>query len=107
MIEFCPIFDQGAGLLADTSMDYPMDADVYKLMQDVQAKTFCEDFDEQLELSEKLYGSCIQFSFTKSDIREILSKACIYTLEERKRVENIIFAQMRKYEYLFKKVSHN
>ena len=103
MFDYCPIFDQGAGLLADTSMDYPMDSDVYKLMQDVQAKTLCSDFDEQLELSEKLYGSYIQFDFTKADVQEILSKAYIYTLEERERVENIIFAQMRKYAYLFKK----
>ena len=28
---YCPIFDNGAGLLADTTMDYPLSGDVYAL----------------------------------------------------------------------------
>lgn len=99
--DYCPIFDQGAGLLADTTMDYPLDTDVYELMKEVQAKTICSDFDEQLELSEQLYGGHITFSFTKEDIHDILVKADIYSLEERQRVENILFEQMRKHAYLF------
>lgn len=99
--DYCPIFDQGAGLLADTTMDYPLDTDVYELMKEVQAKTICSDFDEQLELSEQLYGGHITFSFTKEDVHDILVKADIYSLEERQRVENILFEQMRKHAYLF------
>ena len=26
---YCPIFDNGAGLLSDTSMDYPLGTDLY------------------------------------------------------------------------------
>ena len=29
---YCPIFDHGAGLLADTTMDYPLSGDTYALM---------------------------------------------------------------------------
>ena len=45
---YCPIFDNGAGLLADTMMDFPLSEDVYTLMRQAQAKTICADFDEQL-----------------------------------------------------------
>ena len=38
---YCPIFDNGAGLLADTTMDYPLTGDIYTLMEKVQAKTIC------------------------------------------------------------------
>ncbi len=104
---FCPIFDNGAGLLADTTMDYPIQNDVYELIKTVKAKTFSTSFDEQLEVSELLYGNNIHFYFIKSDVEEILSlrgnegPASIYPLEERKRVRDIIFEQMRRYSYLF------
>lgn len=57
---YCPIFNNGVGLLADTTMDY-----------------------------------------TKNDVTELLEKAEEYPEEIRNRVEMIIFAQMRKYTYLF------
>ena len=105
----CPIFDNGAGLLADTKMDYPINADLYELIKTVKAKTFSRSFDEQLEMSELLYGNNLYFSFTKAEVEEILSlngkngEASIYPLNERIRVRDIIFEQMRKYSYLFSK----
>ena len=38
--DYCPIFDNGAGLLADTTMDYPLNMDIYKLIDSVESKTF-------------------------------------------------------------------
>ena len=35
----CPIFDNGAGLLADITMDYPMDGDIYEMIGEVKGKT--------------------------------------------------------------------
>lgn len=98
---YCPIFDNGAGLMADITMDYPMSGDIYALMDRVQAKTICDDFDEQLGASEELYKMNLKFSFTKKDVTELLANAEGYSEETRKRVETIIFAQMRKYRYLF------
>ena len=98
---YCPIFDNGAGLMADITMDYPMSGDIYALMDRVQAKTICDDFDEQLGASEELYKMNLKFSFTKKDVTELLANAEGYSEEIRKRVETIIFAQMRKYRYLF------
>ena len=106
--DYCPIFDNGAGLLADTKMDYSMMEDTYKLMETVKAKTVSTSFNEQLEASEELFGENISFSFTQKDVEKILAinedsnPICIYTKEERERVRDIIFAQMRKYRYLFK-----
>ena len=98
---YCPIFDNGAGLLADTTMDYPLTEDVYSLMDHVQSKTICSDFDEQLDISESLYKMNLKFSFTKKDVTELLTNATSYPEEIRNRVEAILFAQMRKYVYLF------
>lgn len=98
---YCPIFDNGAGLLADTTMDYPLAEDVYSLIDHVQSKTICNDFDEQLDISESLYKMNLKFYFTKEDVIKLLANATSYPEEIRNRMEKIIFAQMRKYEYLF------
>ena len=97
---YCPIFDNGAGLLADVRQDYPLQGDVYELMRQAQAKTICFDFDEQLDISEARYSVNLKFSFTKEDVDELLEKATIYSEEERNRVRTILYAQMRKYAYL-------
>lgn len=97
----CPIFDNGAALLADTKIDYPMDADALELMDEVRAKTISMDFDEQLDAAEKLYGQQMRFHFTKNDIDTILADAKEYRIEERERVRTILYQQMRKYNYLF------
>lgn len=98
---YCPVFDNGAGLLSDTTMDYPLSGDVYALMDSVQSKTICGEFDEQLDISEALYKTNLKFQFTKKDVTELLADAKDYSDEIRNRVEMIIFAQMRKYTYLF------
>ena len=30
--KYCPVFDNGAGLLSDTTMDYPMEQDIYQMI---------------------------------------------------------------------------
>ncbi len=98
----CPIFDNGAALLSDTKMDYPLGRDVYDQIESVQAKTFSTSFEEQLEISEKLYGQNISFSFTADHASNSLSALTEYTDEERARVNEIILQMRRKYSYLFK-----
>ena len=99
---YCPIFDNGAGLLADTTLDYPMGQDVYMQMQEVCAKTISPDFDEQLDVSERLYGRNLRFHFTKKQGAELLKKAVGYEEEIRNRVASILYLQMDKYRYLWK-----
>lgn len=100
----CPVFDQGAALLSDTSLDYPLSQDVYGLMKKCKPKTFCQDFDEQLDIAESLYGEQIKFHFTHADVDEALKALTedMYSEEVVSRVRTIIFEQMRKYGYLFK-----
>lgn len=97
----CPFFDNGAGLLSDTTMDYPMNIEVEELMRSVTSKTFCQDFDEQLDAVEKLYGQHIKFSFKEKDVRLLLEAENYYSEEIKKRIISIILGQKRKYGYLF------
>ena len=98
---YCPIFDNGAGLLSDMQQDYPMTEEIAELMKSVRAKTISADFDEQLDVSENLYKSQIKFAFTEKDVTELLQGASIYPVEARNRVMEIICMQIRKYKYLF------
>lgn len=41
---YCPVFDNGAALLSDTAMDYPMSEPVAGLMEEVRARTICCDW---------------------------------------------------------------
>ena len=99
---YCPIFDNGAGLLSDTLMDYPIQGDVYKFMRQSKAKPICDNYDEQLDISEELYGVNIKFNFTEKDVKELLQNITEYSEEEKRRVEAIICAQISKYRYLMK-----
>ncbi len=97
----CPIFDQGAGLLSDITMDYPLHEDVYKLEDTVKPKTFCEDFDVQLDIAEKLYGQQLEFYFTKKDVDAILN-TIEYDPVIKERVRTLLYNRMRKFRYLMK-----
>jgi len=98
--KYCPIFDNGAGLLADTTMDYPLNIDVYELEKLPQSKTFCPDFDEQLDIAERLYGQKLKFYFERKDVENILATVP-YDEKIKDRVLTIVLGRMRKYQYLF------
>ena len=98
---YCPIFDNGASLLSDTTMDYPMGEDIYTLIKEVESKTFCRNFDDQLDIVEKLYGQYIKFEFSKTDIKELLNKEPYYDSVIKNRITDILFYQFQKYNYLF------
>lgn len=97
----CPFFDHGAALLADTKMDYPMGEDVIMLMEKVRAKTFCRNFDEQLEIAERLYGQRFRFFFGEKEIQGLLEEEKYYPPDEKARVREVLLSQRRKYAYLF------
>lgn len=98
---YCPIFDHGASLLADTMMDYPLTGDISEYLTEVQAKTFCMDFDLQIDIAEQLYGKNIHFCFTESNVREMIEKEEFYSQEVKQRVFQILLERKRKYQYLF------
>lgn len=98
---YCNIFDNGACLLSDTTMDYPMSGDVYELISESHSKTISRDYAEQLDVSERIAGRNISFSFAKKDVEVILEAENVYGEEEKERVRKIVFEQMRRYSYLF------
>lgn len=97
----CPFFDHGAGLLSDTTVDYPLGVDAIQLIGEVNGKTVCESFDEAMDEAERLFGRHIKFEFTKRDVKNILDEISLYSDEIKRRVELIIYQQIRKYGYLF------
>lgn len=99
--EYCPIFDNGAALLSDTTMDYPLGGDIYEMIGEVQAKTVSSNFDEQLDAAEELYGQRLHFTFGEKQLREILDCETHYDKAVKDRVFEVIISQRRKYSYLF------
>jgi len=99
--KLCPIFDNGAALLSDTVLDYPMGADVVDMIDEVKSKTICTDFDMQLDSVEKILGYNIKFNFTKKDVDIMLEKQDVYSAEIVERVRTILYQRIRKFQYLF------
>ncbi|MBD5462531.1 MAG: hypothetical protein HDR24_05655 [Lachnospiraceae bacterium] len=98
---YCPFFDHGAALLSDTTMDYPMAGEVSELIDEARAKTFCQDFDEQLDIVEELYGQHIHFFYNSETVDKLLREEPFYPEEIKNRVKMILMNQRRKYSYLF------
>ena len=68
----------------------------------VKGKPFKEDFLEQMEAAEALYGAQLQFTFTKCDVETVLSKVRPYYGDSIcQRIQTVIFEQMRKYQIFF------
>lgn len=101
--KYCPYFDLGLSLLADTTSDYPMGADIYKLISSVKAKPFDRDFDVQLDAVQELYGDKLRFSFTNADIEKTVDMLEeFYDEKIRDRVKEILYIQKNKYLYMFR-----
>lgn len=100
-VELCPFFDQGAGLMSDTTLDYPLGEDPIIMIEEVKAKTICARFEDALDAVESLFGYNLKFSFKKKDVRKLINEVEIYSDEVKERVETIIYQQMRRYPYLF------
>ena len=99
-----PIFDNAASLLSDITLEYPMDCELYSLIDKVKPKTFCGDFTEQLDIAEQLYGRRIVFEFGYNDVKAIVDRAEIYDDPQRKRVVDTVMEMRRRYSYMFRDV---
>ena len=99
--QYCPIFDNGAGLLADITMDYPLGEAPEELAEEAEPKTFCQSFDEQLDIAEELYGQRLRFSCGKQELAAVLDRELFYPPEIRERVKELLLFRYRTYRYLF------
>ena len=102
--DYCPIFDNGSGLLSDTRNDYPLNYPVRNLVEQVKSKPFVTSFEKQLEYTKELYGQNILFDFNLNDVKEILNDENNYQNDVKDRIVNIMNIQINKYkECLFRK----
>lgn len=102
--DYCPIFDNGSGLLSDTRNDYPLNYPVKNLIEQVRSKPFTTDFEKQLKYTQELYGQNIIFDFDIKDVEEILNNETNYSVEIKNRIIEIMKIQINKYQdTLFRK----
>ena len=97
----CPIFDNGATLLSDTRIDYPLDENVLEMIPKVKSKTITKDFEEQLTALEINCISDIEFYYTDKDILELLNSIEEYDEQIKNRVIRILISQRQKYSGYF------
>ncbi len=69
--DYCPIFDNGAGLLSNTQI-YRMDIEPKGIMKTMVASPFFMTFNRELKTVRSLYGTVLKFpKLTKDEIAEI------------------------------------
>ena len=78
-----------------------MEEKIQDLVKRVKAKTFHDDFDEQLDTVEELYGRQIRFHFDRAIVEKIIAEEQNYSNDVKERVYDLISRQMRKDKYLF------
>ena len=99
--DYCPIFDNGAGLLSNTQLS-PMDILPPALISALQARPFNITFTRQMNTARSLYGTqLVMPKLTTSDIREILEPVLNYYPQRDRgimtdRVETCILIRQRK-----------
>ncbi len=68
---YCPVFDNGAGLLSDV-IDFPMDIEPSGLLKTVKARPFNTTFNRQRIMVESLYGKQLNIKkFTPKEIFDV------------------------------------
>lgn len=99
---FCPLFDMGLSMFADTKDAYPLNQDYEMCRKKITAKPFSRAFDEQLDAVNELYGYQLHFQKKMSDmIQECEDLQNVYDSKEWNRVEDTLRYQAGKYSYMF------
>lgn len=76
--DYCPIFDNGAGLLSNTQLT-PMDIAPAALVKTVKARPFNTTFNRQIITARNLYGSQLSIpKFTRSGLVDMLQPMLEY-----------------------------
>ena len=71
--DYCPIFDNGAGLLSNTQI-YRMDIDPNGIMKNMVASPFFMTFNREVKTVHSLYGAVLKMpKLTKNEITEIVN----------------------------------
>ncbi|MCC8098659.1 MAG: hypothetical protein LIO78_01145 [Clostridiales bacterium] len=86
---YCPIFDNGAGLLSNVQM-LQMDIDPIALIRSLQARPFCTTFNRQVATARTLYGHQLTLPiFDAAELREMVSPLLsYYPMRDRDIISN-------------------
>lgn len=88
---YCPIFDNGAGLLSNTQI-YRMDIEPKGIMKAMVASPFLMTFNREVKTTHSLYGAVLKLSkFTKEEIDELIKPYLeFYPKRDRAIIKNRI-----------------
>ena len=78
--ELCPLYDFGASLFSDTMTDYSLDKNYDECLKHIFSKPFSENFDEQCEAAEQLFGVQFEYNFSMKEVDEVLDQAKKYQI---------------------------
>ena len=101
---YCPYYDFGLSLFSDTREDFPLDMDFAQCRSVISAKPFSLDFDEQLDICEKIGSSELHFPFSKMQMRRETERVLgDMDMDPRigKRMTETLAYQANKYQYMF------
>ncbi len=99
--DYCPIFDNGAGLLSNTQLSQ-MDISPPALISALQTRPFNITFTRQMNTARSLYGAQLTIPKpTKNDIQEVLRSVLEYYPQRDRgiigeRVETCILTKQKK-----------
>ena len=99
--DYCPIFDNGAGLLSNTQLS-PMDISPPALISALRARPFNTTFTRQMNTARSLYGPQLAIpKMTADRVREVLRPALDYYPQRDRdilmeRVEACILTRQKK-----------
>ncbi len=103
--DYCPYYDMGLSLFADTREDFPLELDYEACRQKIHSKPFDRDFDVQLDAAQELYGYYLHFPWSATGIRRKVEQFFekYPEVDERivSRVTETVVQQSRKYRYMF------
>ena len=113
----CPFYDMGLSLFADVKIDFPLEKDYFACKEQIIAKPFSRDFDEQMDAVNALFGSYLKFDIPVSKVADVMKglrenymlteedivkgRMDGYTEQELKRVEETLRYQSAKYGCFF------
>ena len=99
--DYCPYYDMGLSLFADTREDFPLDLDYEACRGRIHSKPFDRDFDVQLDAAQELYGYHLKFPWSGAGLRKTVEKFFDRYPEVderiRKRVVETVVMQGRRY----------
>lgn len=100
--DYCPIFDNGAGLLSDVR-SYGYDIEPKGLYAEVKAQPFGMSFTRQVNTMRKLYGRQLYVNFDINDVNNVLDKAVeFYPERDRGLIKDRVEFCVKKQLNLFK-----